>query len=676
MALLPKVKLKTIVSFPADVFGATGIKVTKRNGQYFFDLDYSRFGIAANAPPGAIPYILSFDEASGSFLLLPYPASPVGGIPEAPTDHQAYSRKDASWVISPTGGGGGSGDMLAANNGSDFRDVTVVPTNLQIRPPAAAAGVSLFNILSERVYVENFLVPGETDFTNAIRNAAATVADNGKGVLVFRHTTYPVLQRADVLNLHAPNTGWGTNTVAHPLVYWKNQANAMTIEGNGALLTASQPDTFGGVWTVFWLEGTNHVTVENINYQQTVQTLDSAGCTALFMLSGAARDTTIRNIDMLGGRTGVACIGGSNAPSWGTGAASVQGIKIDGFQTTHIYYPFNFQFSGDYVTGRHLKTINNGRSYFPYNVHHHDIQIDTQQGGPFDDCLLKVYTVPGATELSSLYAIDLDYRTVGRYPGSGNSDNFSACVTLGIQQNDATSRAGFMKDINIRLDVSNNPLANFGDVLHVYKLDINGSADTIARGHQVSNINVRGRVRDWASSAGAFFNKPVTGIADNWSGDILLNWWFHDLELTGTGGLALNMDGRGFQNPATFERIYSSGNLSLPNFVAAYINIGKAVSFANFTKANYIVPPGLSYERDGSTTRVFGTADVVAGQNNVVITLPGGLAFRGWLKLIAQANNQPTATTTMFFPLTTTTCKIIQGNTLATQYYVDIVGIE
>lgn len=41
MALLPKVKLKSVVSFPTNVIGGTGINVSKANGSYTFDLNHS-----------------------------------------------------------------------------------------------------------------------------------------------------------------------------------------------------------------------------------------------------------------------------------------------------------------------------------------------------------------------------------------------------------------------------------------------------------------------------------------------------------------------------------------------------------------------------------------------------------------------------------------------------------
>jgi hypothetical protein len=60
MALLPKVKLKALVSFPATVLDGAGIDVVKSNGSYQFNLDYEDF-----APP-----VSSFPDSSNENALV------------------------------------------------------------------------------------------------------------------------------------------------------------------------------------------------------------------------------------------------------------------------------------------------------------------------------------------------------------------------------------------------------------------------------------------------------------------------------------------------------------------------------------------------------------------------------------------------------------------------------
>jgi hypothetical protein len=138
MALLPKVKLKAVVSFPAAVFGGAGIAVRQENGKFYFDLDFSEFAVVASIPAPDLPNtnVLTYNVASKVYLLAPYgggggstidPATAVpliesgagavgvsvkyaredhvhpafgggGGIPEPPNDAALYGRKQTAGV--------------------------------------------------------------------------------------------------------------------------------------------------------------------------------------------------------------------------------------------------------------------------------------------------------------------------------------------------------------------------------------------------------------------------------------------------------------------------------------------------------------------------------------------------------------------------------------------------
>lgn len=73
MALLPKVKLKAMVSFPAAVFGGTGIAVRKENGQFFIDLDFSSHPVVQSIPAADLPftYVLAYNVITKTFMLVP-----------------------------------------------------------------------------------------------------------------------------------------------------------------------------------------------------------------------------------------------------------------------------------------------------------------------------------------------------------------------------------------------------------------------------------------------------------------------------------------------------------------------------------------------------------------------------------------------------------------------------
>lgn len=101
MALLPKVKLKTVVSFPAAVYGGAGIAVRKENGKFYFDLNFAAFPVVT-IPSGDLPNtnVLTYNVASKAYLLAPYGA---GGIADAPNDGTLYGRKSLAWSAVPPG---------------------------------------------------------------------------------------------------------------------------------------------------------------------------------------------------------------------------------------------------------------------------------------------------------------------------------------------------------------------------------------------------------------------------------------------------------------------------------------------------------------------------------------------------------------------------------------------
>jgi hypothetical protein len=73
MTLLPKVKLKSTVNFPAHVNGGTGIDVVKANGSYTIDLDYGEFGTAIGIPTADLPStnVLTYNELRKDFVKIP-----------------------------------------------------------------------------------------------------------------------------------------------------------------------------------------------------------------------------------------------------------------------------------------------------------------------------------------------------------------------------------------------------------------------------------------------------------------------------------------------------------------------------------------------------------------------------------------------------------------------------
>lgn len=65
----PALKMKVATRIPAQLVGGTGITLTKSNGVYTFDLDYSEFSEIASFDPSAKD-VLVFDAGLGTFDLV------------------------------------------------------------------------------------------------------------------------------------------------------------------------------------------------------------------------------------------------------------------------------------------------------------------------------------------------------------------------------------------------------------------------------------------------------------------------------------------------------------------------------------------------------------------------------------------------------------------------------
>jgi hypothetical protein len=119
MTDFPDLKIKTLVSFPANVTGGAGIDVVKGGGSYQIDLDFGDF-----APPVAVlpdannQNALLWNQNTGSYSLVP--VTLFGGgetIPEAPNDGRQFGRQNLAWTpITPgaTGPQGPQGDTGSA----------------------------------------------------------------------------------------------------------------------------------------------------------------------------------------------------------------------------------------------------------------------------------------------------------------------------------------------------------------------------------------------------------------------------------------------------------------------------------------------------------------------------------------------------------------------------------
>lgn len=72
--------------------------------------------------------------------------------------------------------------------------------------------------------------------------------------------------------------------------------------------------------------------------------------------------------------------------------ARIRGITLTNLAVSRSLYGFNFQDAGDNVVGRGLRCNDVKRSYFPYGVSNHNIELDTSNNATgFTDVLIKCY---------------------------------------------------------------------------------------------------------------------------------------------------------------------------------------------------------------------------------------------------------------------------------------------
>jgi hypothetical protein len=384
-----------------------------------------------------------------------------------------------------------------------------------------AAGVTPANYFLVEGHVERYStwVNSSTDFTTAFQNVAA-VARNKPG-LVIQFT---------------PGRTYATTALGGATLFNLQGARGVTVFGNGAKISAGNVNS--GILEVFDINGAEDIRIHGIRYEQTYQTLDSANGARFFRIRNSASRIFISDCYQLGGLSGISCIGD---PTTGTGRSDQ--ITAINCRFEKVYYPQNFQVSGDQYFARGIKTINCGRSYFPYNCRQHDVQMFSQPGGPFDDVLLKVYADPGSA-YNKLEQIKLVYHSDGRHASGSDQSAGQAIISIDAQQNTSTSTAAQIDSIDIQVSYEAAASPTTERLFQVRKFTHLGVADTTARGHVFSNIRIGGRVRSWQNATGPacvdWFN-----VADGyvWTGDTAVNCSVENFYATGSAaqsGITIN----------------------------------------------------------------------------------------------------------------------------------------
>jgi hypothetical protein len=149
--------------------------------------------------------------------------------------------------------------------------------------------------------------------------------------------------------------------------------------------------SISGSSSILVLAGARNVSIEGLAFRDYgLNREDGTGAAGIRLVNdGAVGCERIRIADCAFETvlTGVVCRTFNDA-----GRTRIRGVELANLSVSRSYYGFSFQDAGDDVTGRGLRCSDVKRSYFPYGVSNHDIELDTSHNATgFTDVLIKCY---------------------------------------------------------------------------------------------------------------------------------------------------------------------------------------------------------------------------------------------------------------------------------------------
>lgn len=446
-------------------------------------------------------------------------------------------------------------------------------------PTEIDAGVVPVNTLLPEGHVERYATwaNSSTDFTTAFQIVSAVV--NQRPGLVIQFTpgrTY---------------AAWPANggTPLFPL----SAANGVTFEGNGALIQSAA--IVSGLHDVIDMNNCNRICVRNLAFQQGDGTVRGDGTYGahFFKMRRGTHNVHFENTRMQGGRAMINPLGTVGASTEGPRCFNITNA---GMYAHTVYYPQLFQASGDNYSARGVTTINCGRSYFPYNVHTHDVAMYSEQGGPFADVLLKCYGIAGA--YSRLQNIKLRYTSLGRFAGSGDQNAGDQLIEIEAQP-DAGVTPSFFEDIDVTFDVECGLVDQWAGIFGIRKFTAAGARDAADRGHQFGNIRVGGFVR----SAENLLNAKIVDLFTTdggtaWDGSLDNAWNIavEKLFVSGTNSktAVAVADGRVIKGNFALRDVHTTEAISVTGIPQATPVDYTNVTSSNFTTSATYVPTWTS----------------------------------------------------------------------------------
>lgn len=409
---------------------------------------------------------------------------------------------------------------------------------------------------------------GTTDDTLAIQAAVAALSTVGGGALWFDPgLTYKVWTSS-------PTTLFSMTSLEGVLVF-----------GNGATIDTAQ--TNATIVDVFKLNGCHNVTIRDLTFQGSNTTLTASTGERFVDYHNDCRNITVENCKVYNCRSGL------EAASSPTGTRT-KGVRVANCYFEGVYYPLQ-PYRTDNLYAQYV-TVNAGRSYFPTSpCAQHEVWVDSQQGGPFSDCLIKVYAGSSSSVADNTISdIWLNYRTAGRYSGAGNMDSGNAAVDLEIEQADASTAAGHLRNINVDItaDCTSDKIA---DLFTMRKFAFGSTLDTTTtRGHTIRGIHLYVNAINCNNLTRTGITLFTTESSCNWTGDTA-----HDITVSAM-----------LQGAPPTDSIYVNGQAfsdSTQSLMLQNVNVDGPITYANVTagrigKSGVIASSENSSDCEGSWT--------------------------------------------------------------------------
>jgi len=225
----PTPKLRALVKFPGTVAATTGIEVTKENGVWTFETDWSDFATVSSTPTSSTNYVLNYDAISHIYTLVPTVLlGGGGGFLDVPIDGVQYGRQSVAgvpaWtpIDTVTAGVASFNTRTGAVTLTSGDVTTVLPASstTPVMDGAAAVGVGTTWARSDHIHPSDTsrAAVSHTHTASAITDFAEAVDDRVGSLLVAG--TNVTLSYNDVANTLTINSsgGGGTPSIINPIV--------------------------------------------------------------------------------------------------------------------------------------------------------------------------------------------------------------------------------------------------------------------------------------------------------------------------------------------------------------------------------------------------------------------------------------------------------------------------